>query len=55
MGHFEMNTVMIILAVIFLVAAILVGSFTENTWRNTAITWGLLSVGAVLFGFVLTL
>ena len=50
-----MSTITLTLAVIFLVAAIIVGSITENTWRNTAITWGLLSVGAVLFGLVLTL
>lgn len=47
--------ILVILAAIFLVAAILVGSISENTWKNCAITWALLSVGATLFGITLTL
>ena len=47
--------ILVILAAIFLVAAVLVGSISENTWRNVAITWALLSVGAILFGITLTL
>lgn len=50
-----MSNCMVLMAVMFFMAAIIVGLFTENNWRNTAITWGLLSVGAVLFGLVLTL
>jgi len=50
-----MNNVMILAAVIFCVAAVLTGTFTENSWRNTGITWGLLSIGATLFGIGLTL
>ena len=47
--------ILVILAAIFLVAAVLVGSISENTWKNCAITWALLSVGAALFGITLTL
>ena len=50
-----MNTVMVILAVIFLVAAILMGSISENTWKNCAYTWALLLIGAMIFGITLTL
>ena len=42
-------------AAIFFVAAIIVGSITDNTWKNVSITWGLLSIGIVLFGITLTL
>lgn len=47
--------ILVILAAIFLVAAILVGSISENTWKNCGITWALLLIGAVLFGVTLTL
>ena len=50
-----MSTITLLIAVAFFVAAVLVGSTTENTWKNCAITWALLSVGAVLFGIILTL
>ena len=50
-----MNTIMVLVAIAFFVAAILVGAFTANTWKNTSITWALLSIGAVIFGIVLTL
>jgi uncharacterized membrane protein YedE/YeeE len=47
--------ILVILAAIFLVAAVLVGSISENTWKNCAITWALLLIGATLFGITLTL
>ena len=50
-----MNTILVLVAAAFFVAAILVGAFTENTWRNCAIAWALLAVGVVIFGIVLTL
>ena len=50
-----MNNMVLLVAVMFFVAAIIVGSVTDNTWKNAALTWGLLSVGSVLFGIVLTL
>ena len=50
-----MNIVMVILAAIFLVAAVLVGSISENTWKYCGITWALLIIGATLFGITLTL
>ena len=50
-----MNTITLLIAVIFFVAAIIIGSFSDNTWKNTAITWALLSVGITMFGITLTL
>jgi hypothetical protein len=50
-----MENILITVAVIFFVAAVLVGSFTESTWKNTGITWALLSIGIILFGIILTL
>lgn len=50
-----MSTITLTLAAIFLVAAILVGSFTENTWKNCIRTWTLLAIGSALFGITLTL
>ena len=47
--------ILVILAAVFLVAAILVGSISENTWKNCGITWALLLIGAILFGITLTL
>ena len=49
-----MSTITLLIAVAFFVAAIIVGSTTENTWGNVAITWALLSVGALFFGLTLT-
>lgn len=43
------------LAALFCLTAILVGSFSDNTWKNTLITWIILSVGIALFGIALTL
>jgi hypothetical protein len=50
-----MNTIMVILAAIFLVAAVIVGSLTENTWKNCGYTWSLLALGATMFGVALML
>ena len=50
-----MSTITLTLAAIFLVAAILVGSFTESTWKNVGYTWGLLALGATMFGITLIL
>ena len=48
-----MNTILLIIAVIFLVAAIIIGSTTSDSWKSTGITWGCLIVGIVLFSVVL--
>lgn len=50
----NMGNIIVMVAVIFFVAAIIVGSITDNTWKNVGITWGLLSIGIVLFGITLT-
>ena len=51
----NMGNILALWAVGFSLAAILVGMFTENTWKNTGITWALVLIGAVLLGIALTL
>lgn len=51
----DMNDILVIMAVIFFVAALSVGILSEDTWRNLGITWGLIAIGATLFGIALTL
>ena len=50
-----MATTLVLIAVAFFVAAIIVGSVTNNSWKSVGFTYGLLSVGAALFGIALTL
>ena len=50
-----MNTIMMLVAVMFFVAAIIVGAVTDSTWRNCIATWALLLIGITVFGIVLTL
>lgn len=48
------NNLFAFVALLFLISAILVGAFTKNIWRNTLLTWALLSIGIVFFGIALT-
>jgi hypothetical protein len=50
-----MNSVLVIVAVIIFIATIYVGITLENSWRNVAITYGLLVLGIVLFSLALLL
>lgn len=50
-----MEKILMLLAVAFFVAAIISGSITTNTWKNTALTWAFLVAGITVFGIVLTL
>ena len=50
-----MNVILVILAMAFCMIAIVCGATSEDSWKNTAITWALLIVGIVLFGIALTL
>lgn len=52
---YKMNVILLIIAVIFFVAAIIIGSVTPDSWKSTGITWGCLIIGILLFGVVLTL
>ena len=49
-----MNNVMMITALILFVVTGTIGAVSENTWRNTAISWGLLTVGCIFFVIALT-
>lgn len=48
-----MNTILLIIAVIFFVAAIIIGSITSDNWKSTGITWACLLIGIILFSIVL--
>lgn len=50
-----MENIMILIAVALFIIAIIVGIITDNTWKNVGICWGLLAIGALLFGTALTL
>jgi hypothetical protein len=45
-----MDTLMTLMAMAFSMSAVAFGSLSKNTWRNTAITWGLIAIGIVIFG-----
>ena len=49
-----MENILALIAVGLFVASITTGIFTENTWKNTVITWALLAAGMAVFGVVLT-
>jgi hypothetical protein len=48
-----MNVILLIIAVIFFVAAIIIGSVTPDSWKSTGITWVCLLIGIILFSVVL--
>ena len=50
-----MGNILVLWAIGFYLAAFLVGMFTNHSWKNVVIIWGLLAVGSVLFGIALTL
>jgi hypothetical protein len=51
----QVGNILVIIAMIIFVAVIYVGATLENSWRNTAITFGLLVLGIVLFSLALLL
>lgn len=50
-----MNSIITLIAATFFIVAILVGIFSENTWKNVGVVYALLAVGSAIFGFALTL
>ena len=50
-----MNSIITLIAVVFFMAAILVGIFSNNTWKSVSIVYALLAIGGAIFGFALTL
>jgi hypothetical protein len=51
----QVGDILVIAAMIVFVAAIYTGATLENSWRNVAITYGLLVIGIVLFSLALLL
>jgi len=50
-----MNSIIILIAMAFFMAAIVVSILSENTWKNVGIVYALLAIGGAIFGFALTL
>lgn len=48
-----LGNILLIIAVIFFVTAITIGSTTQDSWKSTGITWTFLLIGVILFGLVL--
>ena len=48
-----LGNILLIIAVIFFVAAIIIGSTTQNSWKLTGYTCVCLLIGIILFGIVL--
>ena len=50
-----MKIILALIAAAFLVAAIVVGFITNDTWKNVGKTWALLACGATMLGILLTI
>jgi len=50
-----LGNILVIAAMMVFVAVIYTGTKLKNSWRNVAITYGLLVVGIVLFSLALLL
>ena len=50
-----MANVFMLIAVAIFVVTLIVAIFTDNSWRNVGISWGLLAIGCMFFGIALTL
>lgn len=44
-----------LIAAALLVAAVVFGSVTNDSWKNVGKTWALLATGATVLGIILTL
>ena len=51
----KINNVLVIIAMIIFIVSIYAGATLKNSWRNVAITYGLLVIGIVLFSLALLL
>ena len=50
-----MSQYCVMLAMVIWMVAIAFACFTDNSWKNVGISWGLLAVGSMFFGIALTL
>lgn len=51
----QINNILVITAMIVFIAVIYAGGTLKDSWRNVAITYGLLVLGIVLFSLALLL
>ena len=50
-----MANILVLCAVVIWMVTIAFASFSNHSWRNVGISWGLMALGAALFGTALTL
>ena len=51
----QVSNILIIIAMAIFAVAIIVGSTTQDTWKWTGISWGLLMLGLVFFATAMTI
>lgn len=51
----RVGNILIIIAMAIFAVAIIVGSTTQDTWKWTGISWGLLMLGLVFFATAMTI
>lgn len=45
----QVGNILMIIAMTIFVVALIIGSKTPNTWKWTGITWGILTIGLIIF------
>lgn len=51
----NMAQILVMIAMLIWMVGIAFAVYTDNSWKNVGITWGLLACGCVFFGIALTL
>ena len=51
----QVSNILIIIAMAIFAVAIIVGSTTQDTWKWTGISWGLLMTGLIFFAIAMTI
>lgn len=44
-----MSNILVLIAMAIFVIALIIGIKTPNTWKWTGITWGILTIGLIVF------
>ena len=50
-----MSNILVLIAMAIFAVAIFIGSTTQDTWKWTGITWGILMVGLIIFATAMTI
>ena len=49
-----MSNILVLIAMAIFAVAIIIGSTTQDTWKWTGITWGILMIGLIVFAIAMT-